>query len=86
MTKGELEKALIAQSIHLERYSLNGESKLDAIILYDLKVKWEVFYLDERGGRNQEKVFSSENDACQYILRLLLNALEVQQKFGIKTL
>jgi hypothetical protein len=75
MTKDELEKALIARSIDPKRYSLNGESKLDAIILYDLKVKWEVFYLDERGGRNQEKEFNSENDACQYILKLFLDAL-----------
>lgn len=86
MTKDNLEKQLIALNINPERYSVNGESKLDAVILYDFKIKWEVFYIDERGERMQEKVFLSENDACDYILKLFLDALRVQDRFRIKTL
>ena len=28
---------------------------------------WEVFYIDERGNRDDKHTFHSENEACEYI-------------------
>lgn len=48
-------------------YSLEGELLPDRVVLYHNYSKWEVFYFDERGNRDIEKVFFSESDACNYI-------------------
>jgi len=65
---------------------LEGELKPDAIILYNNYNISEVFYFDERGGRNQENKFNSETDACDYIYQLFKDAKDVQEGFGVKNL
>lgn len=77
----ELEKELNRLKVKKNEYSLNGELKPDAIILFSNYSKWEVFYLDERGGRNDEYFFTSEDEACQYIYDLFLKNIEVKKKF-----
>lgn len=70
MNKKELIEKLNTIGIKARQYSLDGELKPDAIILYPNYHKWEVFYLDERGGRNVEKEFTSEEEALNYIYEL----------------
>ena len=48
-------------------YSLDGEILPDCIVLYHNYAKWEVFYFDERGNKDNEKIFFSEDNACEYI-------------------
>jgi len=55
------------------QYSLSGDLEPDRIILFHSYNEWQVFYLDERGGRNGMKLFKSENDACIYLYQLFLN-------------
>ena len=67
MNREELKNHLDALEIYPEFYSLEGNILPDRIVLYYNYTKWEVFYFDERGNRDNEKVFFSENDACNYI-------------------
>lgn len=67
MDKKELKQKLDELAIYPGFYSLDGELLPDRIVLYHNYDKWEVFYFDERGNRNSEKVFFSESDACNYI-------------------
>lgn len=85
MNKFELDRKLKGLKISPQRYSLNGELKSDAIILFHNYTKWEVFYLDERGGRNEEKTFSSEEEACLYIYMLFIKEKGIAEKFGLNT-
>lgn len=65
----ELEQALSNMHVPVEFYSLNGDILPDRIVLLKNYFKWEVFYFDERGNRDQEKIFSSEEEACDYIFQ-----------------
>ena len=70
MDRFELVKKLELLEVNPQEYSLNGELLYDNIILYQSYHKWEVFYLDERGGRNDLRVFESEDEACKHIFHL----------------
>jgi hypothetical protein len=70
MTRTELELKLNTLNINSSLYSLEGDLNPDSIILYNAYDNWIVFYLDERGGRNNEKVFESQELAYDYICRL----------------
>ncbi len=64
--KFELDKLGVNQSL----YSLYGNLECDRIILYENYHRWEVFYLSERGTRENYQVFFTEDEACDYILNL----------------
>lgn len=70
MNRDKLKKELDKLGVDPNEYSLYGSIESDKIVLYQNYFKWEVFYFDERGGRNEEKVFYSEEDACLYIYEL----------------
>lgn len=81
MDKIELKKKLDLLGVSSHEYSLNGEFVADNIILNNSYHKWEVFYLDERGGRNDEKVFDSENEACEQIYKLFKESKVIEDKY-----
>lgn len=56
-------------------YSINGNLSSDTYILNEVYGKWEYFYFDERGNRNNVKIFDNENDACQHLLKVLENEM-----------
>ena len=62
-------------------YSLDGELLPDRIVLYHNYAKWEVFYFDERGNREKEKIFFSESDACEYIYEYFRKQKEIENKY-----
>lgn len=70
MDINQLKHELDLLGVNPSRYSLTGELKADSIIVVDNYGKWEVFYLDERGGRNNYVYFKSEEDACLYVYEL----------------
>lgn len=70
MDKEALKEELDKLGINPDAYSLDGDIEPDKIVLYQNYDKWEVFYFDERGGRNREKVFYREEEACSYIYGL----------------
>ena len=81
MNKKELQTKLDLLGVASKTYSLEGELVPNSIILYNSYHKWEVFYLDERGGRNDEKVFDSENEACEHIYKLFKESKEIEDKY-----
>jgi hypothetical protein len=85
MNRIELKRNLDLLNVDPKQYSLTGELNLDAIILFQNYSKWEVFYLDERGKKNGEKIFTSENDACEYIYNKFRDAKEIEKKYGLNT-
>lgn len=52
-------------------YSINGDLISDTYILNQVHDKWEFFYFDEKGNKNDCKIFNNENDACMYLYKVL---------------
>ncbi len=67
MNKVKLKEKLDNLAVNEKFYSLNGNLLPDRVILYNSYDQWLVFYFDERGNKNEERIFNSENEACQYI-------------------
>jgi len=81
MDKKELKIQLDKLNVFSGYYSLEGELLPDRIVLNHNYNKWEVFYFDERGNRDNEMVFTSERDACNYILKHFKRLKEIEDKF-----
>jgi hypothetical protein len=81
MNKQKLKRELERLNVDKRLYSLDGELKPDAIIMYNSYNQWEVFYLDERGGRNDKKIFDSEEKACNYVYKLFKESKEMEDKY-----
>jgi hypothetical protein len=85
MNTAELKIELDLLGVKPRYYSLNGELEPDRVILFYNNIMWEVFYLDERGNRNDQKNFNTENEACLYIYNLFRESKEIENKFNIRT-
>lgn len=72
----ELVKKLDEIGVPKRYYSVDGCLLPDTYILNKVYEKWEFFYFDERGNRNNHKTFSNENDACDYMLGVLENEMK----------
>lgn len=81
MNVEELENHLKELDIYHGFYSLNGELLPDRMVLYHNYNKWEVFYFDERGNRDKEKIFYSEDEACQYLYEHFKKQKEIEKKY-----
>jgi hypothetical protein len=82
MNRQELKYKLDEIGINTGFYSLFGELLPDRIVLCQNYDKWEVFYFDERGNRNNEIIFHSESDSCNYIYDYFKKQKEIEQKFN----
>jgi hypothetical protein len=80
MNRDELKYMLEDLDVPTNAYSLEGSLLPDCIILHNNYAKWEVFYFDERGNRNNEEIFFSENDACNYIYEYFKKQKEIIKK------
>jgi len=78
MDKKELKLQLEKLKVYPGYYSLDGDIMPDRIVLYQNYHRWEVFYFDERGNRENERVFMSESDACNYILEHFKKQKEIE--------
>ncbi|WP_211253764.1 hypothetical protein [Flavobacterium daejeonense] len=79
MNIADLKEKLIELQVNPSYYSLNQGLKSDAIMLNSYHNTWEVFYLDERGGKHDEFIFSNENDACLYIYDRFKNLKSIKE-------
>ena len=73
MTRSELERRLAHEGIRADAYDL--ETRLSKNEVYCLERKdsqWFVYYR-ERGLRNDERTFTSEADACSFLLDRILS-------------
>jgi len=80
MNKFELIKKLKEKRIRDSAYSLEGGLPGDKYVLSDDGYgTWSVYY-SERGERLDEKKFTSESEACFYLLERLLKDPTVQYR------
>ena len=70
MTISELHATLEVAGVHAGAYSLDGDEN-ESYCLVEEAGSWHVFY-SERGNRNNEAVFTDENNACRDLLERLL--------------
>lgn len=85
MNRFELKEKLDLLGIGEHQYSLNGNLDSDSVILFNSYNEWQVFYLDERGVRNDIRVFESEDAACIYIYELFKDSKSIERQFGLQT-
>jgi len=78
MNKKQLKKELENLNISKFYYSLKGIEFPDRIILSRQLKKWCVFYVDDRGNLDWKKYFSTEDEACEYMLKILKNDKEFE--------
>ena len=71
MNKSELNKILQEHGVPQDFYSLTGGHPNDCYCLHKSGYKWFVYYT-ERGLEIGTKEFISESDACEYLLKLIL--------------
>lgn len=90
MNKQELEKNLITLGVKPDNYTLNGPPYKDSSwvleSLYDRKKAaqiWTVFNF-ERGTHYDEKLFDTEDEACNFIYGKLKKHQEIVVKFKLK--
>ena len=81
MNKQQLKKNLDQLGIRETSYSLEGDLIPGRMIIFNSYNEWQVFLFDERGNRDQERVFSSESDACYYLFKRLKSAKEIEDKY-----
>ena len=70
MNKIQLNDYLANSGINKSAYSLSGGLPNERYVLSEEFGEWVVYY-SERGQKRGEKRFSSESDACDYLLSLL---------------
>ena len=80
MNKKELQERLTRENIPKKDYSLTTEFPDDAYCLhYDNKGKvWEVYYT-ERGMKIELQYFRTEEEACDYFYKYLIDELKRNQ-------
>ena len=81
MDRKELKQKLDELGVNENYYSLQGELLPDRTVLYHSYHEWQVFYFDERGNKDRLEVFSTENEACQYIYEQLKKEKEIEDKY-----
>jgi hypothetical protein len=71
VTVDELRGELMRLRIPEFAYSVGGDQNESyCLVLED--ARWHLYY-SERGNRNSEQVFTSESEACEELLRQVLN-------------
>lgn len=74
MNVRELIIKLDEEKIPQRWYSINGNLSCDIYVLRQVYDYWEFFYVDERGGQNNDyRRFENEEDACNYLLEQLVH-------------
>lgn len=71
MNRTTLKALLDAENVDPAAYSLDGGMPLEAYVLDRQSPRWVVFY-SERGLRTGEVHFETEDEACHYLLELVL--------------
>lgn len=75
----ELKDKLYWNNVPERWYSLDEGLKSDAHHLYKNYSKWEYFFLDEKGGRNDNRIFLRDEEAFNYLWKKIERELEIFQ-------
>ena len=79
----ELADWLTAEGFDPRLYSLRGGAPDECFILNRFNGGWEVFY-SERGNRNGQKWFKTEEEACEHLRQQLLRLRALRHPLGPK--
>lgn len=71
MTRRELATRLSEEGISTGTYALYGENRDNAYVLDQTETGWLV-YFRERGLRDWEHLFPTEQEACSFLLHSIL--------------
>jgi hypothetical protein len=71
----QLENTLLKMNVSSSYYTINGSLKTDTYVLNEVHGKWEYFYFDEKGNRQNYKVFEKEEEACNLFLSIIKNEI-----------
>lgn len=82
MDKKELKKQLEILGVNKEYYSLNGVEMPGRTIFSYSSSRWSVYNINERGKKTDEKYFNSEEDACYYMLKILKEEKDLQDRIN----
>ncbi|MCM3042807.1 hypothetical protein M3201_24420 [Paenibacillus motobuensis] len=74
MKKDELQQLLLTSNAPTDVYSLNGGLSNESFCLNKEDDVWEVYY-SERGVKSQLKKFESEEEACEYFYKIIIELL-----------
>ena len=77
----ELQKNLAELKIPKRRYVINDSYPADTHVLQQNYNIWEYFYFDERGEKNDYKIFKTEEEACEYMLKIMNKLKKYYYKF-----
>lgn len=80
MTLQELKERISENAVPDRRYSLNDGIKIGAYILINNYGTWEYFYLDEKGNREDNRFFSSDSQAFEFLWKKLEYALSIMRQ------
>ena len=75
-----LKKELKRLQVPERWYSINGSLQSGKYFLMRNYHRWEYFYFDERGNREEYKVFMDEGEACEYFLCEIKSELAYRRK------
>ena len=78
-------KTLDEMGVPKRYYSINENLASDTYILNEIYGKWEYFYFDEKGNRNNYHIFENENDACIYMLDILKTEVKYRRHQSLDT-
>ncbi|MDB5283846.1 MAG: hypothetical protein JWO06_2921 [Bacteroidota bacterium] len=67
MNLDDLKAKLRTNKIPENRYSLDGELKPMAYVLYENYAVFEIFYMNERGGRDDFHAFNNYEEALDFL-------------------
>jgi hypothetical protein len=70
MNKHNLKQILEDEGIRPDAYDLNGGHESERYTLRESWGVWSVYY-SERGIESGTRTFTTESEACEYMLRLL---------------
>lgn len=75
MKKNELEQRLINENVNPYSYSLVGGLPNEAFCIGKNGDVWEVYY-SERGSKSSLKTFLSEDEACDYFYKWIIDTMK----------
>lgn len=81
MNVKKLEKKLISEKIKPIIYNFTGKWENDELCLVNRNGKWETYY-SERGNQYGLKIFSKEQEACEYFYDWIWKDSAVQEDTG----
>jgi hypothetical protein len=71
VTREKLRAVLVAGGIRPDAYVLDGRPAEEAYVLEPVGTEWAVYYA-ERGLRSGERRFTTEEEACRFLLAWVL--------------